>query len=264
MPRLDDRFYGEDVGYADMAEAPRRERESNAKNIAIAAATTVGVLLLAVVLIRGSLPAMTPEQIVQRDDYEGQQPPRHIFNLYSLKQDKLRRTVESEQPLAENAAEIGEQAVAASAGVSAGVVSVATEEASKATPVVVVSEQLEADKPEAAAPVVVRSYEKSELRRESGLPVVSAVVNKDSQILIEANGNSSRAVTVLPVYTIKGDNTNLRSQPSTEASIVKTLNKGQTVTVFNNGGVWVQVATNDGLGTTGYIHNSLLEIADID
>lgn len=257
-----------------MAEAPRRERESNAKNIAVGVGTTVGVLALAVFLIRGSLPAVTPEDIVKRADYEGQQPPRHIFNLYSLKQDKLLREKQSESRLQ---AEL--------VPVEVPIAQTSTEESVVTTNVEPISNSRQTDAEvqltDATTPASgsvsastkellktevpaagVRSYEKAELHREEPLPVVSAPASKDTALLNE-NATAS-AVTVLPVYTIKAENTNLRAQPSTEASIIKSLAKGETITVFDSSGVWVQVATNDGLGTTGYVHNSLLEIADVD
>lgn len=255
MPSSDDRFYGEDVSFADMAEAPRRERESKAKNIAVVVATTVVVLLLAVVLIRGSLPAMTPEQIVQREDYEGQQPPRHIFNLYSLKQDKLNREHKSRPQ---------DQILLADTDAIPVIADQKDEPAiTDSTPQAVVSA---AAPVKAEVPAVVKLYEKSELSRESVLPVVSAVTSSNIKPAIDANnaGSRNRVVTVLPVYTIKADQTNLRSQPFADAPVIKTLNKGQTITVFDDSGKWVQVATNDGQGTTGYVHHSLLEIADID
>lgn len=265
MPSSDDRFYGEDVAYADMAEAPRRERESNAKNIAVATGTTVGVLLLAVLLIRASLPAMTPEEIVQRADYEGQQPPRYIFNLYSLKQEAKRQ----EQSVAKNNDQTAKNSENADAtlmvveapSVDAGEVSSNSISASRA--VVVPGQRVAVAPADKKVPAIVRVYEKSELSRDT-LPVVSAIVSERVPVLAENSANGSRVVTVLPVYTIKADQTNLRSQPSTASPVLKTLKKGQTITVFDNTGIWVQVATNDGLGTTGYIHNRLLEIADID
>ncbi len=259
MPSSEDRFYGEDINSADMAEAPRRERESKVKSVAIVGGSTIVVLVVAIMLIVGSLPAVTPEQIVQRDDYEGQQQPRHIFNLYSLKQDQTRRNAEPQlqDQLLTNQASAGTAEQNTDVPVDNELVAVD----STRLPTVASSDAPTRQE----IPAVVRVYEKSELRRDVTLPVVSAAVDEsDNSSTNQKPDSSLSSVTVLPVYTINANQTNLRSQPNLDAAIVKLLNKGQTVSVFDSTGNWVQVATNDGAGTTGYVHKSLVEIADIE
>lgn len=282
MTSAGNRFYNEDVGHADMAEAPRRIPESKSKGFLMGLVVTVVVLVLAVVLIRGSLPAMTPEQIVQQKEYQGQQPPRHIFNLYSLKQDKQRRELETTGTKLEQAAGSEELEQSGSSGT----------------------------KTEARAvvkPDVTTIYEKADLKREAVLPVVSKLatdvveapasdtvteplilaVSKPAQAISDLpqtarvveptvaktvqEGRAAVAsiasaplndLTELPVQTIELNNSRLRSRPAFDAEVIKMLKKGQTITVFAKVGEWTQIATNDGAGTTGYIHNSLLGVGN--
>ncbi len=236
MPILDYRFPEEEVNHADLAEAPRRERESKAKSIGIGVVVSLVLLGLAVLMIFGSQPALTPEEIVGREDYEGQQPARHIFNLYSLKQDQLRREAERAKEAVTTNAEM---------------------------PFTPVNLEKTSEMPASAGgfhprtePVTGPNYVKSELTR-TPVSVVGAVTRQVSPAKPSPESGSSG--TVLPVYIIKGSQTNMRSLPTTDAPILQVLDKGQTVTVFDETSEWVQVAVNDGSGISGYIHKSLLE-----
>ena len=240
MPILDYRFPEEEVNHADLAEAPRRERESKAKSIGIGVVVSLVLLGLAVLMIFGSQPALTPEEIVGREDYEGQQPARHIFNLYSLKQDQLRREAERAKEAVTTNAEM---------------------------PFIPVNQDKKTSEMPASAggsrprSVSGPSYVKSELTR-TPVSVVGAVTRQVSPAKAspaKASPEPGSSVTVLPVYTIKGSQTNMRSLPTTDAPILQILDKGQTVTVFDETSEWVQVAVNDGSGISGYIHQSLLE-----
>lgn len=244
MPSSEYRFQGEDVGYADMAEAPRRERESKVKAVGIGIVVSLTLLFLTGLMIFGSQPALTPEEIVGRNDYEGEQPARHIFNLYSLKQDQQKQEAERAKQAA--------MANTREKSISAKPLKTAEMPASA-----VVSNVKVMPRPQ---PVVEQNYVKAELSRTPA-SVISAVTPKASSSDLKRGPapGAENPVTVLPVYTIKGNQTNMRSLPTTDAPILQILNKGQAVTVFDENGEWVQIAVNDGSGISGYVHQSLLE-----
>lgn len=63
-----------------------------------------------------------------------------------------------------------------------------------------------------------------------------------------------------PVLRVKRQYSNVRSDPSLTADIITSLELGSMVTVFDRRGDWLQVGVNDGSSVTGYIHKSLLGI----
>lgn len=76
----------------DFLEVPPKLRSKPWSPVLAGICVALAVLLLATLLIRGSLPEMSPEQIVAMDGYQGEQPPRRIFNLDSLN-DTLKESV---------------------------------------------------------------------------------------------------------------------------------------------------------------------------
>ncbi len=237
MAESNDRFYSGDVSNEDMAEAPRRQKESAGKTVVQGIAVVVALLCLAVILIRGSQPAMTPEQIVQQQDYEGEQRARRIFNLYSLKQDRARRDVERTEIVAQG------------------------EAAERATGTVVTAKSLASDEqdelPQAASSP--KSYEKAELSREVPAQVISQVQASPTQRVASVEPVETRSEPkVLPVYSLKSESAILRESPEFGARQIVTISGEQTVTLFDTTGVWAQVAANDGSGRTGYILRSEL------
>lgn len=274
MASVGDRFYNEDVGYADMVELPRRKPESKARSFLIGVAVSIIAVAVAIVLVRGSLPEMTPEQIVQLEDYQGQQPPRHIFNLYSLKQEQQR----VERKKAEIASKQVTEAVDDTA-VPAPRVAVAE----RKVPATVVTETDVTGGParQVSNPVAqggMTDARRSEIRASlkpgavvseaaqsrgvaSVAPAVNAsVVAASSKADVVSQSTSESAV--LPVFKVAKDRVNLRSSPAFGSEVLDILDIGQTITVFDSSGQWVHVATNDGTGTTGYIHNTMVERND--
>ncbi len=228
------RFYTGDVSDEDMAEAPRRSKDSTVTSVVRAVALIAALLLLGAVLIRGSQPAMTPEQIVQQQDYEGEQSARRIFNLYSLKQERARRDVAR----AENAQ-------------SEAVASAANNKAAKSQPeeseaVIVVANQPAGSNPAGS------NYEKARLSRDIPAPVISKVVPRVEPVTTTAQPQSS-VPRILPLYTLRGESVVLRESPAYSARQFTVIRGAQTVTLFETEGDWAQVAANDGSGRTGYV-----------
>ena len=76
--------FHDDISPRDLSEAPRLERESQSRGLLIGIA--VGALLFVGLLILGSQPDLSPEEIVSMEGYGGEQPTRHIFNLESFEE----------------------------------------------------------------------------------------------------------------------------------------------------------------------------------
>lgn len=75
----------DDIDERDLSEAPRlaKEPESRGVMIALAAAAALFVALL----VYGSFPDLSPEEIVSMDGYEGEQQTKTIFNIHSFDND---------------------------------------------------------------------------------------------------------------------------------------------------------------------------------
>ncbi|OED39264.1 hypothetical protein AB833_17240 [Chromatiales bacterium (ex Bugula neritina AB1)] len=241
-----------DIDFEDLEEVPRRVRESRVKAGIIGVFSFVFLLALTIILIRGSMPDMTPEQIVQMQGYEGQQAPRHIFNLYSLKQQRESASAASggsvlprESRVIDSDAEVvvlNSQPLSAETGrTAAGDENNASENSPGG---------LEA----AVEPAVL--YEGAELAR---VPDIRLIRHIDAAGKTNDNSEESVQLGALPVLIVKGDQSLLRSGPSRQKDVLKTLSKGDTITVFNHEGDWVYVGTNDGSSIVGYMHISLFE-----
>lgn len=227
-----------DFDYRDLEEGPRRSPASRLRTIFITIGFIVFVLAFLIFMIRGSLPELTPEQIVQMKGYEGQQAPRRIFNLYSLRQyeDANRRENEAAETVATNG--------------------------SDQTPPITdtLTPSAPENKPDTRAVVQTtvkpaRVYEKAALRRQGIIPVIATVNTSAKEV-------KTPEIEVLPVLGVKGDQARLRSGPSRDSDVLALLNKGDTITVFNTVGKWTHVGINDGSSTTGYIHSSLLGVVE--
>lgn len=73
-----------DIDERDLSEAPRLAKDSQSKGTLVA--LIAASLLLLALLVYGSLPELSPEEIVAMDGYEGEQPTKHIFNIHSLEE----------------------------------------------------------------------------------------------------------------------------------------------------------------------------------
>ena len=74
--------FNDDINQRDLSEAPRLQKDKQSFGGVVGIA--IAVLLFGVLLILGSQPELTPEEIISMDGYEGEQPTRHIFNLQDM------------------------------------------------------------------------------------------------------------------------------------------------------------------------------------
>lgn len=73
-----------DIDARDLSEAPRLAKDSQSKGTMIGAG--VAFLLFLAMLAYGSLPELSPQEIVAMEGYAGEQPTKHIFNIHSLEE----------------------------------------------------------------------------------------------------------------------------------------------------------------------------------
>lgn len=91
----------DDIDARDLSEAPRLAKDPQSTGL-IAGAIAVAVLFIAL-LVYGSLPELSPAEIVAMEGYEGEQPTKYIFNIHSLEDkdgDTPRKPVDKSQPVA--------------------------------------------------------------------------------------------------------------------------------------------------------------------
>lgn len=237
----------------DLQEAPTLPRTQKVHPVLVGVVGSVVGLALAVMFIRGSLPEMTPEQIVAMEGYEGQQPPRHIFNLDSIDSAQNAQS-QRKVPIVAAAQEVVVQpasmgAVKATEPVNA-LLTIETEEPKDswaleivevpASPIIVGK-----DAQEVSAPIV----EEFDYRKLNRKP---------------SDSNNTSAIRVLPVLTVNTDNALMRAEPSVDAEVTLVMARGASVTAFEQSGAWVHVGANDGSSTTGYIHQSNIAVADLN
>lgn len=102
--------FNDDINQRDLSEAPRlaKDKQSYGSVVGIVCA----VLLFGVLLILGSQPELTPEEIIAMEGYEGEQPTRHIFNLQSMEESEATsNSARVPEPVVTNS-DTGEQVVA--------------------------------------------------------------------------------------------------------------------------------------------------------
>ena len=73
-----------DFDERDLSEAPRLAKDSRPRGLIVGGC--VAVVLFLALLAYGSLPELSPEEIVAMEGYAGEQPTKHIFNIHSLEQ----------------------------------------------------------------------------------------------------------------------------------------------------------------------------------
>jgi len=98
--------FNDDINQRDLSEAPRLEKDKQSFGGVVGIA--IAVLLFGVLLILGSQPELTPEEIISMDGYEGEQPTRHIFNLQDMEEPETPASVQASEP----ASNTSDQAVA--------------------------------------------------------------------------------------------------------------------------------------------------------
>lgn len=281
----------------DFQEAPSVVRSKGYHPVIIGVAGAFFGLLLAVVLIRGSMPEMTPEQIVAMDGYEGRQPPRYIFNLDSLDAGNRVASVANqagtiqtepanspkpvlkEQELKEQV--LRERVVAAASDTDTGnaadtavttieALAIKTEEPKDSWPLEIVEVPASPiivgkDAQEVAAPVVEEfDYRKLNRRNAEHVKTSDATITTLSSAEPEDKTDPLRTIRVLPVLTVNTDKTYIHSEPSQSADVKMVLARGMSVTAFEKSGAWVYVGANDGSSITGYVHQSAIAATEIN
>ena len=124
--------YSVEIDPVDLSEAPRLEKESYSRATVIGAVCCIAAL--AAMMIHGSLPELTPKEIVAMDGYVGEQPTRQFFNLHSFEDP----VVEDQQLAEKSMVEPDEQMVAAVDATTA-----ASKETNKEPVAVTASEQIQ-------------------------------------------------------------------------------------------------------------------------
>jgi hypothetical protein len=283
----------------DFQEAPSVVQPKGYHPLLIGVAGALFGLILAVVLIRGSMPEMTPEQIVAMEGYEGRQPPRYIFNLESLGvQDRgVSASSQSRAIQAQNQAQNAdlsttgssaqvakpqtpvERAVSAtdekdhvsdSAATALSAIAIKTEEPKDTWPLEIVEVPASPiivgkDAQDVAAPIV-EEFDYRKLNRKN----VDSVKTSDATIATQASSEAEdkedplREIRVLPVLTVNADKTYILAEPSESAEVKMVLARGMSVTAFEQSGAWVYVGANDGSSITGYVHQSAIAATEIN
>lgn len=72
----------DDIDEFDLSEAPRLPKDPQSRGAMIG--LVLAVALLAALLFYGSMPELSPEEIVAMEGYEGEQETKFIFNIHSL------------------------------------------------------------------------------------------------------------------------------------------------------------------------------------
>lgn len=220
-------FYTGDVCREDLIEISRRPTNYRLKTFAQWAFFTCICFALAVLLIRGSQPELTPLQIVQLDGYQGAQQVRTIFNLKSrTREPGLTGRLEPAIEIAESENELNRTPVVAAAGRGLG----------------------------GSIEVPASAFNRVELPAPTQVgqimpwPVAPLKMTEDERV-------ESR---LLPVFSVIVDRVELREAPSSASRVVMSVARMETVTLFSTQGEWVEVAANDGSGQTGFVPKSAI------
>ena len=76
--------HNHDFDERDLSEAPRLAKDSQPPGLIIGGG--IAVVFFLGMLAYGSLPELSPQEIVSMDGYAGEQPTKHIFNIDSLEE----------------------------------------------------------------------------------------------------------------------------------------------------------------------------------
>lgn len=160
--------YNLDIDARDLSEAPRLAKDSQSRGVVIGAC--VAALLFLALLVYGSLPELSPHEIVAMEGYAGEQPTRHIFNIHSLDgTDDQPAVIPSDISAGESSvatADIDTNEIKGTGGSIAVAKTMETTPAEKAEPVAVVSEAA------TVAPVVTETAEvTAEVKQRIEVPV---------------------------------------------------------------------------------------------
>ena len=285
----------------DLLEAPYVVKTKRYHPVVVGIGAALFSLILALVLVSGSLPEMSPEQIVAMEGYEGRQSPRHIFNLESLgtaDKGEFARTPVTTQSAAEVKSGDRLQDRTAGAVVEAVVETVEVDSAAAVESTVSRTDSfaallaIETEEPNdawaleiveiPAAPIIVgkdaqavaapdvEEFDYRKLNRRAGprnsvvtSPVPDAIASDAVAVQIP-QGEPATTIKVLPVLTVNTDQAYMRAKPSQTSDIKLTLAKGMSVTAFEQSGAWVHVGANDGSSITGYVHQSNISAAEVN
>jgi len=269
----------------DFQEAPLVARANGLHPFLIGVCGALFGLLFAVVLVRGSMPEMTPEQIVAMEGYGGRQPPRHIFNLDSLgsssissnvSRELIKRVTTSadsevelldESPLAAQFADDANQETGSVPATDALLLDY--EEPNESWPLEIIEVPASPiivgkDAQDVAAPVV-EEFDYRALNRQSNEQIPNVRTISESALMSgKTDQSETTTIKVLPVLMVKTDNTFVRAEPTQGSTIKLVLARGSSVTAFEQSGAWVHVGANDGSSITGYVHQSKIAVTEIN
>ena len=274
--------FNDDINQRDLSEAPRLQKDKQSFGGVVGIA--IAVLLFGVLLILGSQPELTPEEIISMDGYEGEQPTRHIFNLQDMEEPETPASVQASEP-ALNTSDQAVATVEAPVAVTEPVpvapteAPVAVTESVPVTPTeevpVAVTESVPVAPTEAPVAItepVARTesvrpslFENTEEERvvaamattpkleeqPDTIVVSTAVVDELAPMPIRSP--SAGESVLLPLRTILNESTELKAEPDEESDTLILLGEGVVVSAFERRGEWIFVGTNDGSATTGYV-----------
>ena len=274
--------FNDDINQRDLSEAPRLQKDKQSFGGVVGIA--IAVLLFGVLLILGSQPELTPEEIISMDGYEGEQPTRHIFNLQDMEEPETPASVQASEP-ALNTSDQAVATVEAPVAVTEPVpvaptdAPVAVTEPVPVTPTeevpVAVTESVPVAPTEAPVAItepVARTesvrpslFENTEEERvvaamattpkleeqPDTIVVSTAVVDELAPMPIRSP--SAGESVLLPLRTILNESTELKAEPDEESDTLILLGEGVVVSAFERRGEWIFVGTNDGSATTGYV-----------
>jgi len=214
-----------DITPLDFSEAPRLNKSGIPPAMKVVAG--ICIVVFGIMLLYGSLPEMSPKEIIASDEYVGEQPDRNLLTL---------ENVRSQAPAVSRTAAVSNAPTA---------VDVAEQQAPTTVSEVVASKEVILTVEPKVAPKPLAS--KSSV-------IESVVVQRVPPVKVSVSDTSG----FLPVRTVLRDNTMLKAAPEAGSKSVLALGMGVQVTVFETQGSWIYVGTNDGSSITGYVREAEL------
>lgn len=248
-----------DIEAQDLRDVQRGGDKNRTRRLILTLATIVLIPVFLLLLVLGSLPALTPQEIVQMEGYQGRQKAKPIFNLASVTDNQPLpvHPVSVQQPTDVEVPVAGGTPVSLAIptkGQAPGPAQAELNEAPITGLLPVVGEQRKSKNAAAAATPVAATITSVpvDLKSAAGateLQVVEAV-DKSTPVAFARK---------LPVLEVKKERSNVRDGPDLDAEVLTTLSRGTSVTVFDRTGEWLQIGVNEGnTAVMGFIHKSLL------
>ena len=288
----------------DLQEAPYVVKAKGYHPVVVSIGAALVSMTLALVLVIGMMPEMSPKQIVAMEGYQGRQPPRQIFNLESLatsgegESSQLMVTPQSAagvnvsdrsqdrkvEPVVQTVVEPVVEPVVKTVEVDsneavvspvadtdsfAALLAIDTEEPKDAWALEIVEVPASPiivgkDAQEVSAPDVEEFDYRKLNRRTSNRDSIATTRTPEATAVQTQQGAPATTIKVLPVLTVNTDQAYVRAKPSQTSDIKLTLAKGMSVTAFEQAGAWFHVGANDGSSITGYVHQSSIAATEVN